>query len=50
MQAWWRHVQYRDLDDTTGLLDFECNNTTYDGHSGNDSIIRDFLDNLKHSP
>jgi hypothetical protein len=33
---------YVDLDPTTGLLDWDCSNHTYDGHTGNDTVLRSF--------
>ena len=33
---------YVDLDTTTGLLDWDCSDHTYDGHGGNDTGLRSF--------
>lgn len=35
-------VNFVDLDPTTGLLDWDCTQFTYDGHNGIDSMVRSF--------
>ncbi len=42
---WSRISAYVDIDDASpGILDYECDDVTYDGHNGNDIAIRDFVD------
>ena len=40
---WWATTAYLDLDDTSGTLDYDCQAHTYNGHTGNDFAIRDFV-------
>jgi hypothetical protein len=37
-------VNYVDLDPTSGILDFEGTDWTYDGHTGHDSALRSFAE------
>jgi murein DD-endopeptidase MepM/ murein hydrolase activator NlpD len=39
----WHWAAYADVDPTTGDLDFDCQSETYDGHSGVDIGILDFV-------
>lgn len=41
---WKVWAAYVDLDETTGVLDFECLSETYDTHTGNDLGILDFVE------
>lgn len=45
----WRDlftIYYVDLDPTSGVLDWACGDDTYDGHTGNDTDIRTFSEQL----
>lgn len=41
---WKVWAAYVDLDDTGGILDYECQPVTYNGHLGNDLGILDFVE------
>jgi hypothetical protein len=41
---WWQTTVYVDLDAGPGILDYDCNIVTYDGHTGNDFALRDFVE------
>ena len=42
MTDWWAVSNYVDLSAPGTILDYECQAVSYDGHNGNDIIIRDF--------
>ena len=37
---------YVDLDSSTGILDWDCTNHSYDGHKGNDTGLRSFTEQI----
>jgi murein DD-endopeptidase MepM/ murein hydrolase activator NlpD len=42
---WWSTTAYVDLDPAAGAWhDYECGPVTYDGHTGNDFALRDFVE------
>ena len=41
---WFHTSNYVDLQSGIGLFDYFCRGATYDGHGGNDIIIRDFVE------
>jgi len=43
-QDWWAIANYVDLNPKTNLLDYNCSDVTYDGHTGTDIIIRNSLE------
>ena len=44
LDDWWAVANYVDLNPKTNLLDYNCDNVTYDGHLGTDILIRNFLE------
>jgi len=41
---WWNTTAYVDLDPSAAWHDYECGPVTYNGHTGNDFALRDFVE------